>query len=364
MSGEVKQRKKGGSPTSKEAKDTQRSGTAAGQRANDDNPGKLVAASSVSASRSMCPDVRTLLCCLCLALCATLTWMVFQQSQNFTLLEQKYQSLQSRSSALEDLEAKVGDIFGKLEERTQAAEKLKDLQLQQRLEQVQNDVANMKRWTETISGNRGQLEGNLTNLELVVSQIEQSTAAIAKDVSGKLSTVKTDVRRVSGMEDDVVLLTNSATELEKKLEKVEKNTAQSIGDALAHSIDRITSLKDSVATNSNRIDLIKLRLTELRANFSNNSDKLSSLESDRLKVLQAVNFANEMKPKVFTLKKDFARLEALLNELSLRIGRLAADLMNREKDINVLSDKMYNLTVIKSEILALNNKISSLQAIG
>lgn len=202
----------------------------------------------------------------------------------------------------------------------------------------------------------------MTNLELVVSQIEQSTAAIAKDVAGKLATVKTDVRRVSGMEDDVVLLTNSATELEKKLEKVEKNTAQSIGDALAHSIDRITSLKDSVATNSNRIDLIKLRLIELRANFSSNTDKLSSLEGDRQKVLQAVNFANELKPKVFTLKKDFARLEALLNELSLRIGRLAADLLNREKDISVLSDKMYNLTVIKSEILALNNKISSLQA--
>lgn len=200
----------------------------------------------------------------------------------------------------------------------------------------------------------------MTNLELVVSQIEQNTASIAKDVSGKLAAVKTDVRRVSGMEDDVALLTNSVSDLENKLEKVEKNTAQSMGDALAHSIDRITSLKDSVATNSNRIDLIKLRLTELRGNFTGNSNKLSSLESDRLKVLQAVNFASELKPKVFTLTKDFARLENLLNELSLRIGRLAADLLNREKDINVLSDKMHNLTVVKSEILALNNKISNL----
>lgn len=247
-----------------------------------------------------------------------------------------------------------------MEESTQAVLKLKELQLQQRLEQLQNDVVNMKQWADTISGNRGQLEGNVTNLKLVISQIEQSTAAIAKDVSGKLATVKTDIRRVSGMEDDVALLTNSVSELEKKLEKAEKNTAQSIGDALVHSIDRITSLKDAVATNSNRIDLIKLRLTELRGNFTSNSYKLSSLESDRLKVLQAVNFANELKPKVFTLRKDFSHLETLLNDLSLRIGKLAADLLNREKDINILSDKMYNLTVMKSEILALNNKISSL----
>ncbi|XP_077324585.1 inhibitor of nuclear factor kappa-B kinase-interacting protein isoform X2 [Lithobates pipiens] len=359
MSGEVKQRKKGGSLSSKEVKDAQRSGPAVEPRANGDHPGKLAATSLGTGRQSLCPDVRTLLCCLCLALCATLTWMVFQQSQNHTLLEQKYQTLQSRSSALEDLEAKVGDIFGKLEESTQAVTKLKDLQLQKRLEQLQYDVANMKQWTNTISGNRGHLEGNLTNLELVVSQTEKSTAAIAKDVSSKLATVKTDVRRVSGMEDDVALLTNSVSDLEKKLEKVEKNTAQLIGDALAHSIDRITSLKDSVATNSNRIDLIKLRLTEIRGNFTSNSDKLLNLESDRLKVLQAVNFANELKPKVFTLRKDFARLEALLNELSLRIGRLAADLLNRENDINMLSDKMYNLTVINSEILALNDKISN-----
>ncbi|KAM5172643.1 inhibitor of nuclear factor kappa-B kinase-interacting protein isoform 2-T2 [Mantella aurantiaca] len=356
MSGEVKHRKKGVSSPSKEMKDAKQSSTAPGQQTPHDNPGKLAAATP----GSLYPDVRTLLCCLCLALCTVLTWTVFQQSQNFTLLEQKYQSLQARSSALEDLQANVRDIFGKLEESTQAVTKLKELQLQQHLEQLQSDVANMKQWADTISGNRGQLEGNVTNLKLVISQIEQSTAAIAKDVSGKLATVKTDIRRVSGMEDDVALLTSSVGELEKKLEKVEKNTAQSIGDALVHSIDRITSLKDSVATNSNRIDLIKLRLSELRGNFTSNSYKLSSLESDRLKVLQAVNFANELKPKVFTLRKDFTHLETLLNDLSLRIGKLAAHLLNREEDINMLSDKMYNLTVIKSEILALNNKISNL----
>ncbi|XP_072256513.1 inhibitor of nuclear factor kappa-B kinase-interacting protein isoform X2 [Pyxicephalus adspersus] len=358
MSGEVKQRKKGGPP--KEVKDAQRGGIAAGQRVKDENPGKVAVPSSGSGCQSLCPDVRTLLCCLCLALCATLTWTVLQQSQNLTILEQRYQSLQSRSSGLEDLETKVGEIFGKFEESTQAATKLKNLQLQQRLEQLQNEVANMKQWTDTISGNRGQLEGNLTNLELVVSQIEQSTAAIAKEVSGKLATVKTDVRRVSGMEDDVALLTNSVSELEKKLEKVEKNTAQSIGDALVHSIERITSLKDTVATNSNRIDLIKQRLIELRGNFTRNSDKLLGLESDRLKVLQAVNFANDLKPKVFTLRKDLTRFQALVDDLTLRIGRLASDLLNREQDINVLSDKMYNLTVIKSEILDLSNKISNL----
>ncbi|KAG8579672.1 hypothetical protein GDO81_010998 [Engystomops pustulosus] len=227
------------------------------------------------------------------------------------------------------------------------------------IEQLQKDIANIEQWTRIVSSKREQLEVNLTALEQAVSQVDQTTTGISKEVSAKIATVKTDVRRISGMETDVVSLTESVNELEKKLEKVEKETAKKIGDALASSVERMTSLKSSVSRNSDRIDLIKIRLKELRGNFTDNSDKLSGLESDRLKVLQAVNFANELKPKVFMIKQDLARLEAMINDLSLRIGRLASDLQNREKDINLLSDKMYNLTAMKSQVLDLSNKISN-----
>ncbi|CAJ0964700.1 unnamed protein product [Ranitomeya imitator] len=204
-----------------------------------------------------------------------------------------------------------------MEETTQTMTKLKDLQITQRMERLQKDIGNIKQWTSLISAKRDQLEVNLTALEQAISQVEQTTTGISKEVSNKIASVKTDVRRISGMEMDIISMTDSVDELEKKLEKVEKNTAERMGDALFGSIDRITSLKSSVSRNSDRIDLLKIRLMELKGNFTDNSDKLSSLESDRLKVLQAVNFANELKPKVFTIKKDFAYLEAMINDLSL-----------------------------------------------
>ncbi|XP_056373291.1 inhibitor of nuclear factor kappa-B kinase-interacting protein isoform X2 [Hyla sarda] len=349
MSGEAKQRKKGGSPSIKEPRDGAKN--ASGQQPQKKTP--------LPGNGSSHLDFRTALCTLCLAVCGALTWIVFQQSQNFTLLEQKYQSLQSSSSALQELEDKVGQMFGKMEENTQTVTKLKDLQITERMVQLQKDIANIEQWTSLISAKRNQLEVNLTALEQAVSQVEQTTTSISKEVSAKIATVRTDVRRISGMETDVITLTESVDELEKKLEKVGKDTAQRIGDALASSIDRITSLKSSVSRNSDRIDLIKIRLGELRGNFTDNTKKLSGLESDRLKVLQAVNFANELKPKVFTIKKDYAHLEALISDLSLRIGRLASEILNREKDINMLSDKMYNLTLMKSEVLDLSNKISN-----
>ncbi|XP_073506006.1 inhibitor of nuclear factor kappa-B kinase-interacting protein isoform X2 [Phyllobates terribilis] len=352
MTSEVKQRKKGASPCTKDT-------AGSGQRSADEKAKKVGDHFPVPGSGSSYLDFRTALCSLCLAVCVALTWIVFQQSQNFTILEQKYLSLRSESSALQELEEKVGQIFGKMEETTLTMTKLKDLQITQHMEQLQKDIGNIEQWTSLISAKRDQLEVNLTALEEAISQVEQTTKGVSKEVSNKIATVKTDVRRISGMEMDIISMTDSVNELEKKLEKVEKNTAERMGDALFGSIDRITSLKSSVSRNSDRIDLLKIRLSELKGNFTDNFDKLSSLESDRLKVLQAVNFANELKPKVFTIQKDFAYLEAMINDLSLRIGRLASDLLNREKDINLLSDKMYNLTVMKSEVLDLSNKISN-----
>ncbi|NP_001072413.1 inhibitor of nuclear factor kappa-B kinase-interacting protein [Xenopus tropicalis] len=275
-------------------------------------------------------------------------------------MEEKYLILLKKSEVVEDIEGQVKAMFGKLEYTDKVVKNLGDLQIMKQMEQLKIDITNIEKWSSLISSKRKQLEGNVTNLQEAVAQIEFSTAAIAKEVSMKIKAVQTDVRRISGLEPYVQVLTESVQELEEKLAKVERKTVESIGGMLAGSIDRISSLKSSVSRNSNHIDLIKEKLFQLRGNLSENSEQLLNLESDRLKVMKAVNFANDLKPKVFTLRKDFQNLDNMINELSLRIGRLASDLLSREEDITLLNDKLYNLTLIKSAILDLNDKISHL----
>nr|AAI35924.1 hypothetical protein MGC147323 [Xenopus tropicalis] len=275
-------------------------------------------------------------------------------------MEEKYLILLKKSEVVEDIEGQVKAMFGKLEYTDKVVKNLGDLQIMKQMEQLKIDITNIEKWSSLISSKRKQLEGNVTNLQEAVAQIEFSTAAIAKEVSMKIKAVQTDVRRISGVEPYVQVLTESVQELEEKLAKVERKTVESIGGMLAGSIDRISSLKSSVSRNSNHIDLIKEKLFQLRGNLSENSEQLLNLESDRLKVMKAVNFANDLKPKVFTLRKDFQNLDNMINELSLRIGRLASDLLSREEDITLLNDKLYNLTLIKSAILDLNDKISHL----
>ncbi|XP_063303840.1 inhibitor of nuclear factor kappa-B kinase-interacting protein isoform X2 [Pelobates fuscus] len=357
MANEVKHRKKGSS--SKNGNDAQRNAPSTGQQIQDEEPKKPMVGSTVSSQTPASLEVRTVLCLLCVAICGGLSWLVFEQFRSFSMLELKYQSLQTRSGALEEVEDKIKLIFGKLKETEEAVMTFKALDIAQRTEHLQRDISSLKAWSGAISKKREQLEGNLTTLQTAITKIETSTVAITKDVSMKINAVKTDVRRISGFESDINSLMESVDELETKLDKVEKTTVQSIGDSLAASIDRFNELKDAISRNSERVDLMKKRLGELRSNFSNNSEKLQDLESDRLKVIQAVHFANDLKPKVFTIRKDMSQVENTLNDLSLRIGRLARDLLGREKEIVLINDKLYNLTVMKSEILDLSHEIGS-----
>ncbi|XP_036721563.1 inhibitor of nuclear factor kappa-B kinase-interacting protein [Balaenoptera musculus] len=180
---------------------------------------------------------------------------------------------------------------------------------------------------------------------------------MAKDVGLKITTVKTDIRRISGLVTDVTSLTDSVQELENKIEEVEKNTVKNIGDLLSSSIDRTAMLRKTASDNSQRINSVKKILSELQSDFSKHTDRFLSLESDRAKVLKTVTFANDLKPKVYNLKKDFSHLEPLVNDLTVRIGRLVTDLLQREKEIAFLKEKISNLTIVRAEIKDMKDEI-------
>uniref|UniRef100_K7EZL8 IKBKB interacting protein n=2 Tax=Pelodiscus sinensis TaxID=13735 RepID=K7EZL8_PELSI len=246
-------------------------------------------------------------------------------------------------------------------EKTQdLMEQLEALQKISHVKHLQEDLSGMKTWSKSTIQKKEELQKNLTTVFHAVEKVEQSTALIAKDVSLKIATVKTDIRRISGLVSDMTLLTDSLQALEDKVNKAEKKTVQNIGDLLTSSIDRTTKLRSFASDNSKRIEQIKIILSDLRDDFSKHSDRLLNLESNRAKVLKTVTFANDLKPKVYNLKKDFARLEPLINELTLRIGRLVDDLLQREKEIVFLNEKLSNLTKVQTEIKDMKDEITKM----
>ncbi|NWI26402.1 IKIP protein, partial [Sula dactylatra] len=239
-------------------------------------------------------------------------------------------------------------------------EQLEDLQIISHIKHLQEDIYTMKTRSSIVINKQEELQKNLTTLFHAVSSVEQNAASVAKNITLTIVTVKTDIRRISGLVSDMTALTDSLQTLEDKVEKGEKKTVENIGDLLTSSIDRSTKLQSLASSNARKIEQIKTALSELRSDFNKHSDRLLNLESDRAKVLKTVTFANDLKPKMYKLKKDFAILEPLINDLTLRIGRLVEDVLQREKEIAVLNEKLANLTRVQTEIKDMKDEITNI----
>ncbi|KFZ55394.1 Inhibitor of nuclear factor kappa-B kinase-interacting protein [Podiceps cristatus] len=347
---EVKQRKKGisSSKTNEGSQKVEKHG----------NCGKLASPRVSSNRSSFWMDSRTSLSIVSLSVCLVLTWFLFQQSNQFADMEKKYNFLEQEAKKFPDVENKVQLISEKCEKTWNLMEQLEDLQIISHIKHLQEDIYTVKTRSSSVIKNQEELQKNLTTLFHAISSVEQNAASVAKNITLTIVTVKTDIRRISGLVSDMTALTDSLQTLEDKVERGEKTTVKNIGDLLTSSIDRSTKLQSLASSNSRKLEQIKTALTELRSDFNKHSDRLLSLEGDRAKVLKTVTFANDLKPKMYKLKRDFAILEPLINDLTLRIGRLVEDVLRQEKEITLLNEKLANLTRVQTEIKDMKDEIT------
>ncbi|XP_062989809.1 inhibitor of nuclear factor kappa-B kinase-interacting protein isoform X2 [Elgaria multicarinata webbii] len=311
--------------------------------------------SDLGSKNSVWMEPRTASSLLSLAACVGLTWFLFQQSAQLAAVEKKYHLLKQDAVKFEDMENKINIISEKCEKTLSLMEQLEDHHIIVRMKHLQEEMNTIQIQSNRLIQEEEELQQNLTSLFHAVIKYEESTASVTKNFSVRIATVKTDIRRISGLEADVTLLMENLNTLEDKVDEAEKNTVQSIGDLLTNSIDRTTELRSTASENARQIERIKAKSSELNVDLNKQSNKLLDLESDRAKVLTTVAFANDLKPKVHNLKMDLAHLEPMLDDLTLRIGRLLGDLLERQKEIAFLNKKLSNLTSVQTEVKDLSD---------
>lgn len=172
--------------------------------------------------------------------------------------------------------------------------------------------------------------------------------------------MRTDVRRMDGLQSELETLLTHLGELEDKTTQVEHSMVKRIGDVLASSIDRITNLRSSSESNTRAIEQLRKRLPELTATDKQISERLRELESSRARLIRTVTFASDLKPKVAAIKRDFGGFEPQLSDLTLRIGRLAEDLTNREQEIAELRQTLANLTAVEGDLSVTTKQVSEI----
>uniref|UniRef100_A0AAX7VRQ0 IKBKB interacting protein n=1 Tax=Astatotilapia calliptera TaxID=8154 RepID=A0AAX7VRQ0_ASTCA len=233
-------------------------------------------------------DIRSVMCLLSLAACGALSWLVLQQNEKFSQIEEKYRSLHGKTSSLFDMEEEI------------------------------------------------------------------------VRVSKKVSSVRTDVRRMDGLHSEVESLLTQVGELEDEAARVEHSMVKRIGDVLASSIDRVSNLRSASERNSQAIEQLRRRIPELASADEQISERLVELESGRARVIRTVTFASDLKPKVANIRRDFGAFEPQLSDLTLRIGRLAKDLMEREREIAELRQTLSNLTAVEGDLSVTSKQVNEI----
>ncbi|KAM5172642.1 inhibitor of nuclear factor kappa-B kinase-interacting protein isoform 1-T1 [Mantella aurantiaca] len=369
MSGEVKHRKKGVSSPSKEMKDAKQSSTAPGQQTPHDNPGKLAAATP----GSLYPDVRTLLCCLCLALCTVLTWTVFQQSQNFTLLEQKYQSLQARSSALEDLQANVRDIFGKLVSTDDSLAKATASSslvnhLQQQVSSLHNDI-------DRIQTNEQSLSKMMQNVNIKFQNVTDTWKRNLDEMNLEANTIKSETK---SFHQQMTLKINSADQtlkvLSEKLKEFEDSTPRNFRTVKRQEDEDLQRIHDILDYDDKAIeDLIKQqneladmnqgvqkniiqfepKLAECISNLPVIDNAVRTLLKVSNEMLDLDKRINELTEKVFGTEDTLLKIISETFEIQHALEHMQYDnsVLKLQNDISVLKERTETLSSTKTELL-------------
>uniref|UniRef100_A0A3P8SHU0 IKBKB interacting protein n=1 Tax=Amphiprion percula TaxID=161767 RepID=A0A3P8SHU0_AMPPE len=307
-------------------------------------------------------DIKSVMCLLSLAACGALSWMVLQQNERFSQIEEKYKSLHGKASSLFDMEEEIVRVSKKCESVQLMLEGLGGQRgsLQPQLEALEQDVGRLKEWASGLTEKRAQLQSSMTSLRNAVGQIEERTSAITKDFTNKVASVRTDVRRMDGLQSESESLLAQVGDLEDKTAQVERNMVKRIGDVLASSIDRVSNLRAASERNAQAIEQLRRRVPELAAADKQISERLRELESGRARLLRTVTFASDLKPKVAAIKRDFGAFEPQLSDLTLRIGRLAEDLGKREQEISELRQTLTNLTAVEGDVSVATKQVSEI----
>uniref|UniRef100_A0A3B5QBT2 Inhibitor of nuclear factor kappa-B kinase-interacting protein n=1 Tax=Xiphophorus maculatus TaxID=8083 RepID=A0A3B5QBT2_XIPMA len=229
--------------------------------------------------------------------------------------------------------------------------------LQPRLEVLERDVIQLSDWAAGLSEKRDQLHGSLTSLRDAVTQIEERTSAITKDF---VSSVRTDVRRMDGLRSELDSVLSQVGDLEDKASQVERSMVKRIGDVLGSSVDRVSNLRSASERNTKAIDQLRKRIPELVAMDDQISARLRELESGRARLVRTLTFAADLKPKVASIKRDFGAFEPQVSDLTLRIGRLAEDLSEREREIAELRQTLLNLTAVEGDLSVTTKQVSAI----
>ncbi|NXY67701.1 IKIP protein, partial [Glareola pratincola] len=310
---EVKQRKK----------DTSSSKTNKGSRKVEkhSNCVKLASPRTSNNRTSFWMDSRTTLSISSLVVCLVLTWFLFQQSNKFANMEEKYNFIQQEAEKFLDVESKVNLISEKLESSEsvlqEAASSVSVMtEFEQEISSLHNTINDIQNNEQTLSIKMQSINEKLQN---VINSWRRSLDEMNTNTSSLKSEAKFIHTEVTSQINEVDQRIKSLSE---RVRDLEDSTARNIKTLKRQEDDEFSRTEQKLDLHAKAVEKLEEEKNILVAKDADLNQKLANYE-----------------PKIEECKTHLPTIENAIHS----ILRLASELLSMKKKIGDLTTQLYTV---------------------
>ncbi|XP_008287440.1 inhibitor of nuclear factor kappa-B kinase-interacting protein isoform X1 [Stegastes partitus] len=301
-------------------------------------------------------DVKSLMCLLSLAACGVLSWMVLQQNEKFSQIEEKYKSLHGKTSSLFDMEEEIVRVSKKLaasEDDLQAA--LSTVSLATRLQQ---DISTLHAAVMAMQADENSASRDLQTVNAHFLNVTETWQERLAAVTSDLAALKAESRdahagateRVNEAEQRARSLAERLGELEdstkrnaRALERTEEEDAKRAQDQLDWNTKQIHRLEEQLSS-------LSKREAELNSQLQEHIPRAQQCEEHLPQVEEAVR-------SILRLGGDLNAAEKRLEEVTLQVFGTEDSMLKALNEILEIRQELDTLQAHNS-ILKMKNELS------
>ncbi|XP_062299969.1 inhibitor of nuclear factor kappa-B kinase-interacting protein isoform X1 [Scomber scombrus] len=346
MPSEVKQRKK--TKQSDEVSET--------SSANKDEKKTEAGSNAAANTKSSSLDLKSIMCLLSLAACGALSWVVLQQNERFSEIEEKYSFLQGKTSSLFNMEEEVLKVSKKLAaSQDDLHEALSTVTLATRLQQ---DISTLHAVVMAMQADENSASRNLQAVNAHFLNVTETWQVHLAAVTSDLAALKAESREAhSAATEHVNEAERKARLLAEKLEELEHSTKRN-----ARAMERTE--EDDTKRAQDQLDWNTKQIHKLEEQISSLTHREAELSSQLQEHIPRAQECEEHLPQVEEAVRSILRLGGDLSGAEKRLEEVTLQVFGTEdsmlKALNEILDIRQELDTLQAQnsILKMKNELS------
>ncbi|XP_027900146.1 inhibitor of nuclear factor kappa-B kinase-interacting protein isoform X1 [Xiphophorus couchianus] len=302
------------------------------------------------------PDIKGLMCLLSLVACGVLSWVVLQQNERFSLMEEKYKALHGKTSRLLDMEEEMVKVSKKLvASEDDLQEALSTVSTATRL---QKDISALHAVAMAMQADENSASRDLQAVNARFLNVTETWQERLAAVTADLAALKAESREAhAGATERVNEAERRAQALAKRLEELEDSTKRN-----ARVLERTE--EDDAKRAQEHLDWNTKQIHKLQEQIGSLSKREAELTSELQEHIPRAQQCEEQLPKVeeavrsiLKLNGDLSGAEKRLEEVTLQVFGAEDSMLKALNEILEIRQELDRLQAHNS-ILKMKNELS------